>query len=198
MTFNTALHRVGCPESDRSATLVSHIIDRYDSLAPITVFAHAARFAWHNDDPDYDGLATFRNLQLDYVRSSGYVNLRCVWILGCPGEIRPERDALEGSYQEVMPDVGRRKTPDTKRVYKQAFQELMPGVEMPALVAVSCCSQFAVSRDTIRLRPREDYIRWRKWLLETELTDDLSGRVLEYTWHSKHAVFWNLPLVKRR
>jgi hypothetical protein len=168
----------------------SHIIDRYDSLAPITIFAHAARFAWHNDDPDYDGLATFRNLRLDYVRSAGYVNLRCVWVLGCPGEIRPGLDALDGSYEDAIRDPQPGQALTAKRVYKQAFQELMPGVQLPSLVGVACCSQFAVSRETIRSRPHEDYVRWRTWLLETELTDDLSGRVLEYMWHSKLS---NLP-----
>lgn len=159
---------------------LTHIINNYDSLSPITIFFHAARFAWHNDDPDYDGLATLRNLQLNHILSAGYVNLRCVWILGCPGEIWPKRDALEGSYIDAIRN-GRTLT--ANRIYKQAFEELMPGIGAPDLVGVSCCSQFAVSQETIRLRPREEYIRWRKWLLETELPDDLSGRVLEYTWH---------------
>ncbi|KAK4447111.1 hypothetical protein QBC34DRAFT_410452 [Podospora aff. communis PSN243] len=162
---------------------LTHIIDRYDSLASITVFVHAARFAWHNDDPDYDVLATFRNLRLDYVQSAGYVNLRCVWALGCPEEIRPELDALDRPYEAAIRNRQPGQALTTKRVYKQAFQELMPGVPLPSLVGVACCSQFAVSRDAIRSRPREDYVRWRTWLLETELTDDLSGRVLEYMWH---------------
>ncbi|KAL2164330.1 hypothetical protein VTH06DRAFT_3546 [Thermothelomyces fergusii] len=34
-------------------------------------------------------------------------------------------------------------------------------------------------------RPRDDYVRWRDWLLETPLADDLSGRVFEYLWHSE-------------
>jgi len=88
-----------------------------------------------------------------------------------------------------MRDLAMKQTVTTNRIYKQAFQELMPGVEVPDLVGVGCCSQFAVARETIRLRPREDYVRWRTWLLETELTDDLSGRVLEYTWHSECNLF---------
>ncbi|KAK0725277.1 hypothetical protein B0H67DRAFT_483041 [Lasiosphaeris hirsuta] len=154
---------------------MTHIIDRYETLAETTVFIHAARFAWHNDDPDYDAIATLRHLQLGYVQESGYVSLRCVWVLGCPAEIRPHADAA---------DLGKGVAPKTtQEVYKQAFQELMPGVEVPEVVGVSCCSQFAVSRDAIRRRPREDYVRWRNWLLETPLTDSLSGRVFEYTWH---------------
>ncbi|KAL2152155.1 hypothetical protein VTH82DRAFT_5339 [Thermothelomyces myriococcoides] len=68
----------------------------------------------------------------------------------------------------------------------------MPGVSVPERVGVSCCSQFAVSREAVRARPREDYVRWRDWLLRTPLDDDLSGRVFEYMWHiifGKDAVF---------
>ncbi|KAL2176423.1 uncharacterized protein P884DRAFT_203114 [Thermothelomyces heterothallicus CBS 202.75] len=163
---------------------LSHIIDNYDNLTPVTVFMHASRFAWHNDDPDYDALPTLRNLNLSYVRSSGYANLRCIWILGCPVEIAPHADAAPAG------DGGRKLT--TKEIFKQAFEELMPGVQVPEKVGVSCCSQFAVSREAVRARPREDYVRWRDWLLQTPLADDLSGRVFEYMWHiifGKDAVF---------
>lgn len=170
---------------------LSHIINNYNTLAKTTVFVHASRFAWHNDDPDYDALPTLRNLNLDYVQSSGYVNLRCVLVLGCPVEINPHTDAANEERFNGTSSSGRPLT--AKEVYKHAFEELMPGVEVPQQVGVSCCSQFAVSREAIRSRPREDYIRWRDWLLETPLADDLSGRVLEYMWHSKSSALCPLP-----
>jgi hypothetical protein len=165
---------------------LSHIINNYNTLAKTTVFVHASRFAWHNDDPDYDALPTLQNLNLDYVQSSGYVNLRCVLVLGCPVEISPHIDAAsEEERANGTSSSGRALT--AKQVYKQAFEELLPGVEVPQQIGVSCCSQFAVSREAIRSRSREDYVRWRDWLLETPLSDDLSGRVLEYMWHSKYS-----------
>ncbi|KAH7025885.1 uncharacterized protein B0I36DRAFT_329351 [Microdochium trichocladiopsis] len=163
---------------------LTYIIDNYDDLPENVVFIHASRFAWHNDDPDYDAVPTLRNLQLDYVAESGYVNLRCVWVIGCPYEIHPFQDA--GHKDEGS------KTPSAKGVYKQAFEELLPGTQVPELVAVSCCSQFAVTRQTLQTRPRSDYEHFRDWLLKTPLTDDLSGRVLEFLWHilfGKDAVF---------
>ncbi|EAQ91131.1 hypothetical protein CHGG_03066 [Chaetomium globosum CBS 148.51] len=177
------------PENKGREAMVylTHIVANYDTLAETTVFIHASRFAWHNDDPDYDSLPALRNLHLDYVQSSGYVNLRCVQVLGCPVEIRPHKDeASEWDRSMGTGSGGRPLT--TKEIYKQAFQELLPGVEVPEKVGVSCCSQFAVSRDTIRSRPREDYVRWRDWLLETALDDDLSGRVFEYMWHKTSPV----------
>ncbi|KAL1838041.1 hypothetical protein VTJ49DRAFT_3114 [Mycothermus thermophilus] len=68
-------------------------------------------------------------------------------------------------------------------VYKHAFEELMPGVRVPENVGVSCCSQLAVSHEAIRSWPKDDYVRWRKWLLKTPMSDDLSGRVFKYMWH---------------
>ena len=152
---------------------------------------HAARFAWHNDDPDYDGLAALRRLNLAHVRTAGHANLRCVWTLGLsrgdPAAPRMQRGTI-GMFPVRYICLCRKVT--IKEVYKQEFGELMPGVEVPGQVGVSCCSQFAVSCKAVRARPREDYVRWRQWLLETPLGDDLSGRVFEYLWHSGYPVLW--------
>ena len=171
---------------------LTHIVDNYDILAGTTVFFHAARFAWHNDDPDYDAVPTLKQLRLDHVRRAGYVNLRCVWVIGCPDEIHPHLDAEEAGRLEAETAAAgaggqatERPPATTKAVYKRAFAELLPGVPVPDVVAVSCCSQFASTREAIRKRPREDYVWFRDWLLETSLTDDLSGRVMEFAWHSK-------------
>lgn len=172
---------------------LTHIVDNYDHLAATTVFFHASRFAWHNDDPDYDAVPTLRHLKLDYVQRAGYVNLRCVWIIGCPDEIHPHLDAEKASRLEAelaavagaAAGAIERPPTTTKAVYKRAFEELFPGVSVPDVVGVSCCSQFAVAREAVRRRPREDYVRFRDWLLETSLTDDLSGRVMEFAWHSE-------------
>ncbi|KAI0425081.1 hypothetical protein F5Y09DRAFT_347055 [Xylaria sp. FL1042] len=156
---------------------LTYIIDRYESLPPAVLFVHASRFAWHNDDPDYDALPTLRSFRLPYLREKGYVNLRCVWVIGCPAEIRPAQDEasvkVEGGVEKIT----------AKHIYKQAFEELLPGIPVPEVVAVSCCSQFGVTSETIRARPKEDYIRYREWLLATPLDDALNGRVFEFAWH---------------
>ncbi|KAI0111169.1 hypothetical protein GGR51DRAFT_67879 [Nemania sp. FL0031] len=164
------------PENKGREAMVylTYIIDRYDSLPQNALFIHASRFAWHNDDPDYDALPTLRSFRLQHLQTEGYVNLRCVWVIGCPAEIRPVQDeALADGAEKVL----------AKHVYKQAFEELLPGVAVPEIVAVSCCSQFGVTRETIRGRPKEDYIRYREWLLATPLDDALNGRVFEFAWH---------------
>lgn len=158
-----------------------YLVDRYDTLPDISIFLHASRFQWHNDNPDYDGLLSLRNLSFPYIREEGYVNLRCVWVLGCPVELRPAMDAFVAAIRD--PATDQEKT--IQEIFKSAFEELLPGMPVPEEVGVPCCSQFAVTRDTIKRRPREDYVRFRNWLIKTELSDGLSGRVLEYSWHSE-------------
>lgn len=162
-----------------SMVYLTYLIDNYFSLPDIVIFLHAERYQWHNDDPLYDGARSLSRLRLLYVREQGYVNLRCTWALGCPHEIHP----LDHEATEISSET------HADEVYAAAFRELFPGVKVPDSVGVSCCAQFAVSKETIMKRPLEEYERYRRWLLETELSDSLSGRILEYSWHSMNMRF---------
>ncbi|KXL48576.1 hypothetical protein M433DRAFT_14 [Acidomyces richmondensis BFW] len=158
---------------------LTYIIDNYDALPTVIIFQHANRYQWHNDDPLYDGERMLSRLQIQYVRDQGYVNLRCVWTLGCRVEIHPfseEGATLPGA--DPSSSDARAGT-----FYKHAFEYLFPGMPVPEEVGASCCAQFAVTAEKIRERPKKDYERYRRWLLETKLTDDLSGRIMEYSWH---------------
>lgn len=153
-----------------------YIIDNYEHFPAYNLFIHSQRFQWHNDDPDYDGLPLLRSFQFPYLRQQGYVNMRCVWAVGCPDEINPfEDEALETEDGSIT----------IKAVFRRSFQELLPNHEVPSIIGVSCCAQFAVTKERIQSRPREDYIRMREWLLNSPLEDQLTGRVFEYSWHSK-------------
>ena len=124
-----------------------------------------------------------RHFQLPYLEQEGYVNIRCAWSLGCPREIRPFEE--EGEHREAVHAGGD---------YKQAFQHLFPGSKVPNTIGVSCCAQFAATREKIRERRKEDYIRYRDWIIDTKLQDSISGRVLEYSWHSMSPSRpWTLP-----
>lgn len=162
---------------------LTYIIDHYHNLPDTVIFAHASRFQWHNDDPDYDILPTLHNFRLPYVREAGYVNLRCVWVIGCPAEIRPFDDEDPENGDATQREEAAKKPVSAKGVFRRAFQELLPEVPVPKLVAVSCCSQFAVTSDTVRRHSKERYVRFRNWLLDTPLEDSLSGRVMEFSWH---------------
>ena len=111
----------------------------------------------------------------------GYANMRCSWTIGCPTEIRPEKRitqveaALEADNERA----------NTEAAYSYAFKQLFPDKEVPDSVGVHCGAQFALSRWKVLERPKEDYIRYRDWLYNTPLKDSVSGRILEYSWHSK-------------
>lgn len=160
-----------------------YIIDRYDTLPGNIIFHHAERFQWHNDNPDYDSLPLLQSFRFQHLREEGYVNLRCVWVLGCPAEIRPIQDDSPVRKSEPV---------TAKRVYKKAFEELFPSEPVPETIGVTCCSQFAVRREAVWKRPRSEYVWYKEWLISSSLQDDLSGRVLEYSWHSR---FMNPPLL---
>lgn len=111
--------------------------------------------------------------------------MRCSWTIGCPTEIRPEKKitkleaALEADNERA----------NTEASYSYAFKQLFPGQEVPDAVGNHCGAQFALARWKVLERPKEDYIRYRDWLYNTPLKDSVSGRILEYSWHSKHS--WN-------
>ncbi len=119
-----------------------------------------------------------RHFQIPYLEQEGYVNIRCAWLLGCPAEIKPFDE--EGEHREAVHAGGD---------YKQAFEHLFPDMKVPRNVGVSCCAQFAATKEKIRERKKEEYIKYRNWLMATKLGDSISGRVFEYSWHSKLSSF---------
>ncbi len=64
----------------------------------------------------------------------------------------------------------------------QCWSELFPRAPVPQVLATACCAQFAISRDRIRTISLSTFVFYRKLLLETHLSDYMSGRVWEYLW----------------
>ncbi|KAI9744425.1 MAG: hypothetical protein M1818_001954 [Claussenomyces sp. TS43310] len=191
---NNASAELTVPKNKGREAMVylTYVINTYDNLPDVMVFIHSSRYQWHNDDPLYgnhhcstsqhwiadmssDGIPMLKNLQLPYIISQGYANLRCVWTLGWLSKLKLNEES-NSDPEEV-------KSKPTQNAYPQAFQELFPGEPVPPAVGVACCAQFAVTREKIRERSLGEYQRYRGWLLDTPLEDNVSGRVLEYAWH---------------
>lgn len=81
-----------------------------------------------------------------------------------PGAIEEDRNKLEESQ------------------LARSWSELFALDPIPEVLAQPCCAQFAISRDRIRSLPLARYIAFRDWLLHTDLSDYISGRVWEYIW----------------
>lgn len=174
---------------------LTYIIDNYNGTIPsVVAFLHAHRGgffqAWHVDTPLHDNVYAMRHLQLDYIKEQGYVNLRCNTNPGCKSRklnmVNPHVTA--DIWQEVL---GNTSTPifsqDSSGPAAIAGFSTLEDKERLAVmqprVWAPCCAQFAVSREQIYKRPLEDYIKIRRWIIETEENDAKSGRIMEYLWH---------------
>ncbi|GAB1210107.1 hypothetical protein APSETT445_008897 [Aspergillus pseudonomiae] len=157
-----------------ASVYLQYIIDNYDDLPSTIVFLHSHRDgyprAWHTEFSDHSNVRTARMLQTDFVQRNGYANLRCNPNPGCPDEIRPFRGL---SDEEHLPE----------QVFPEVWQTFFNNTDVPEVIATPCCAQFAVSRTQVLQRPLSNYVRYHQWLMETELPDDVSGRVMEYMWH---------------
>lgn len=159
---------------------LSFIIDFYENLPDVAVFMHSHQNAWHNEELfGGDAAEILRRLSMERVIREGYMNTRCAFGPGCPAWMHPgavEED--ETKQEEVM--------------LARAWGELFPDQPVPSVLSQPCCAQFALSRDRIRTIPRARFIFYRDWLLQTDLSDYIAGRIWEYLWQY---VFTGKPVV---
>ncbi|PLN79810.1 hypothetical protein BDW42DRAFT_201563 [Aspergillus taichungensis] len=171
---------------------LTYIIDHYDRLPATIAFLHSHRsgfiLAWHVDAPLHDNAIAMRALQLDFVQRNGYVNLRCNWNPGCKAGHRRNAHVTEQVFEEIFEGTS---TPPLNATGLSALADnpslsVNPPqrfLRMPEQVGAACCAQFAVSRDQVRQRPVDDYVKIRQWVIDTDQTDAKSGRVMEFLWH---------------
>jgi hypothetical protein len=127
-------------------------------------------------DTDLDTLPPLRNLQGEYLNGVGFLNLRCHWFQGCP------------LAYNISTTITQLDDPNTvletfEEHYAGIFHAFFPDEPIPTQVAATCCSQFAVTASAIRRHPKQKYEQIRNWLIDTQMEDYMSGRVLEYMWH---------------
>lgn len=164
----------------REATpYLTYIVEHYDSFPDIAVFVHSHRNgwpkAWHTDARNYDTVNMLQQLRLNTVAERGFVNLRCIENPGCPNEIQLNRK---------YPDNDRKAELAYPYVYGQFFNMTVERVreEIP-VVGTPCCAQFAVTRERVLKRPKQEYARYITLLEESTYDDHTLGGVLEFMWH---------------
>lgn len=149
---------------------LTHMIDNYDNLSDVILFMHAHQITWHNNDLlDSDSAKMVRHLSVARVIREGYMNMRCHLDPGCPAHIRPLAAHEDINVPEAV-------------IIGRAWTELFPDQRIPDVLSQACCAQLALSRDRIHTHPRERYIFLRDWLLNTDLENNISGRIFEYVW----------------
>ncbi|TVY90394.1 hypothetical protein LAWI1_G004974 [Lachnellula willkommii] len=149
---------------------LSYIIDHYNNLSDVNIFMHSHQFAWHNNDLlGQDAVQMIGRLSAERVQREGYMNMRCHWSPGCPSWMNPKI---------VEEDINKQE----QAMLARTWLELFPFDNIPDVLAQPCCAQFAISRETIRSQPLARYVSCRDWLMKTNLSDYISGRIWEYVW----------------
>lgn len=146
-------------------TYLTFLIDHYENLPEIMIFVHAHRDAYHNPWL-FDGLMPeiVRALNPARVVRHGYVNLHC-------------GDGNNKCWAKVRPSEG---MPYAEN--RRAWEELFPQYPVPQALVQMPAAQFALSRDRVAQIPKRDLLRYRQWLIDTDIPDKISGFVFEFLW----------------
>ena len=181
--FNLSIHTVDDPNATltvpankghEAMAYLEYIIKNYDNLPDAVLFFHPHRTTWHNNILlDLDSQKTISRLNPAHVVRQGYFNARCHHDPGCPDWIHLDRPEAEW-------DLIKKK--EEQWFTSKVWRELHPTDGFPKALSQPCCAQFAVSGERIRARPREQYEHYQKWLLNTPIEDEFSGRIMEYNW----------------
>ncbi|WPH04682.1 Hypothetical protein R9X50_00757500 [Acrodontium crateriforme] len=154
---------------------LSYILDYYDALPKYTVFVHDAKEQWHNDITNKLTPNALKQIRFDAVAAHGFANLRCKEEPGCgPPELHPGKINVPAGSTYLQSRL--------LEMYMQIFD--VTADKVPKDIGAACCGQFAVTREQIRKRPREDYERMLRWTQQTSIANDFGvGWVFEKFWH---------------
>ena len=141
--------------------MLDFLINWYDNLTEETVvFSHGHTYSWHTPNI-VTSLQRERNT--DYFKENGFGGFRLhLWKRCCD----------DPRYQDIYPRM---------------FQDTSIPRVWNRYSTYPCCSTFFVKTETIRKRPKQDYINiyrnLQNWVAVNPNISFHCGRVFEYTWH---------------
>ncbi|KAF2773189.1 hypothetical protein EJ03DRAFT_324225 [Teratosphaeria nubilosa] len=121
---------------------LTYIIDNYYNLPSTLVFIHTSA-------PDTEVASSIARLNITYVQSEGYANLRCNPEPGCMPRDTGKPLGGTAAAESLLLEYG------------TWFSLFGPVTKVPKMVAAPCCAQFAVSRDAVVKRPRVGFWQLR-------------------------------------
>ena len=162
---------------------LTYILDHYPNFPDVVLFIHPHETAWHNDIlNDLSMPTTIERLNLNHVVRQGYFNTRCHLDPGCPNWLTVDQWRWKYDLKHK---------PEEPSLSTEVFHEMHgQEVAVPRWISQPCCAQFAVSGERILGRPREFYERYRQWIIDTELGDETSGRLMEYSYQYLFTGMW--------
>ena len=108
------------------------------------------------------------------MQDARYTNLWCNHGSVCPveGRIQPCRHVNNTAAidRDAAADLA----------WLDAWPLLFSSRDIPAELAAPCCAQFAVIQQQVLKRSKPEYEHSHTWLVEAKMSDDISGRKLEY------------------
>jgi len=148
-------------KGNEASIFLKYICDHYHQLKEYTVFLHGHEYAWHQDGSMLTLLPEKWNEMLQQKRL--YMNLNNT----------PCGSILENQHIDLI-----------RTWYKEFLEDEMGPIENHGdwTVGIPCCAQFIVHRSVIQRRSLKCYQGLLNWILTTELTNDISGRIMEWTW----------------
>ncbi|OOF96765.1 hypothetical protein ASPCADRAFT_46340 [Aspergillus carbonarius ITEM 5010] len=178
-------HPLSIPKNKGKASTVylQYIIDHYNHLPATIVFLHNHRKPGHTEFHDYGNVAAVNLLRRDFVQKNGFANLRCT--------TGSTTDAECGDVVRPVPREGIELTP-VEREFPVVWERFFNNTNVPEVMATPYCGQFAVSREQVRKRSREEYIRYQQWVMESRLSDEEIEQLMGSLWHvifGKEAVY---------
>lgn len=170
--INVMIYDKECPNNplnipvnkgNEASVYLKYIVDYYDTLPEYTFFMHDDEYAWHHSGSIIE--------RYDEAVMSGkmYFNIN----KGKWGKNAIPKDQLDkllkwyNSYIEEYIPISTLPNKDFTHTYKGS-------------------AQFLVHKNLILNLPREFYSKLYDWIITTDISNYLSGRFLEWTWH----VFW--------
>lgn len=152
-------------KGNEASVFLKYIVDHYEHLADFTFFTHDDEYCWHHSGSIIDRFdEAVRSNQLYY-----NINDKCVLgsIISNPW------------YNDILV------------WYNEYVEKYIPMNSLPNkdwTLHHRGSAQFLVHRSLITELPKDFYEDLYNWIITTDLTNDKSGRFLEWTWH----IFWDI------
>ena len=152
-------------KGNEASVYLKYIIDNYENLGDYTFFIHDEDYSWHHSGSIMS--------KFDEAKNSGklYYNINDKCILGSI--------ITNPWYNDIL------------IWYNNYIEKYIPINSLPNkdwTQGHRGSAQFLVHKSLITKLPLEFYENLYNWIITTDMTNDKSGRFLEWTWH----IFWDI------
>lgn len=153
-------------KGNEASVYLKYIVDNYDKLADFTFFIHDDEYAWHHTGSILDKFNEAYHEAIVNKKLYYNINDRCIL-----GSILSNKQCLSWYNTYIEPYIPIDSLPH--RDWTQNHRG---------------SAQFLVHKSLITKLPVKFYENLYTWIITTNLSNAISGRFLEWTWH----LFWDI------